>query len=54
MLDRGAKITDNFRDNFRYAIRSHSHASVNQHLRCRKKGKRDTKEDKDKSMMHAL
>jgi len=50
MLERSAKITDNFR----YAIRSHSCTTTNQHLRCSKEGKRDTKEDKGKSMMHAL
>jgi len=41
-------------DNFRYAIRSHSHATTNQHLHCSKKGKRNIKEEKGKSMMHAL
>ena len=34
-------------------IRSHSYATTNRHLRCSKEGKWDTKEDKDKSMMHA-
>jgi len=33
-------------DNFRYTIRSHSHATMNQHLCCSKEGKQDTKEDK--------
>jgi len=33
-------------------IRSHSHATANQHLRCSKERKQDTKEDKGKSMMH--
>jgi len=50
MLEHSAKITDNFR----YAIRNHSRATANQHLRCNKEGKWDTKEDKGKSMMHAL
>jgi len=50
MLERGAKITDSFR----YAIRSHSCVTANQNLCYSKEGKRDTKEDKGKSMMHAL
>jgi len=33
-------------------IRSHSRATANQHLRCSKERKWDTKEDKGKSMMH--
>ena len=50
MLEHGAKITDNFC----YAIRSHSRATANQHLRCSKEGKQDMKEDKGKSIMHTL
>jgi len=50
MLERGAKITDNFR----HSIRSHSCVTMNQHLCCSKEGKWDTKEDKGKSMMRAL
>ena len=34
-------------------IRSHSHATTNQHLYCSKEGKRDAKEDKGKSMIDA-
>ena len=50
MLERSAKI----KDNFHYAIRSYSCATVNQHFHCRKEGKQDTHEDKGKSMMHLL
>jgi len=35
-------------------IRSQSFVTVNQHLCYSKEGKWDTKEDKGKSMMHAL
>ena len=35
-------------------IRSHSRATANQHFCCSKERKWDTKEDKGKSMMHAL
>jgi len=45
MLERSAKIMGNFS----YAIRSHSCATMNQHLCCSKEGKRNTKEDKGKS-----
>jgi len=50
MLERSAKITDNFR----YTIRNHLRMTANQHLRCSKEGKQYTKEDIGKSMMHTL
>jgi len=51
MLEHGTNITENFKvSNFR----SHSRATANHHLHCSKEGKQHTKEDKGKSMMHAL
>ena len=49
MLESSAKIT-----NFHYAFRSHLRATTDKHLRFSKEGKQDTKEDKGKSLMHAL